>query len=91
MTAGLLRSQATPITRTQNTITAAITTATPTTTPDPLPAMDRNMANPAWNVLERPPDSERPLPAGTAESERFVTQRAIGSLRVGPFHFPVFW
>lgn len=78
MTADLPRLRAIT-TSTQNTITAAITTATPTTTPGPLPAMDRNMANLAWNVPERLLGSGRQLPADTAESERFVTQRALVS------------
>lgn len=76
MTADLHRPRATT-TSTQSTITAAITTATPTTTLVPLPAMGRNMVNLAWNGLGRLLGSVLPLPADTAESERFVTQRAL--------------
>lgn len=71
MTADLPRLRATT-TSTQSTITAATTTATPTTTPVPLPAMDRNTVSLAWNDLEKLLGSVLPLPADTAENERFA-------------------
>lgn len=75
------------MTSTQITTTAVTTTATPTTTLGPLPAMDQNMANRAWNALERLPGSGHRLPADTAESERFVNQRALVSYVVTLFDF----